>query len=346
MQYDPVARTFDCAPTLTDGEVLAFCRDGYLLLPAAVPEQINRRVCDWLDRKVPASPSYLPEGLTEDDLERMRRSHEPSGILLEEWFLNHVLLNPLLAGVMRSLLGPGVGLPVLVSHHFMECPAAAQHWHHDADCIFGPELRFVEVFYFPQDTPPELGPTELVPGSHIARTQADSATAGVLSAGPAGTIGVHHQSILHRRAASTASGPRRMLKYIYWRTAPPRRDWRPDEQFDQRTAWYGGHGVARYVAHMFAWLCGTGDRFRVIGGQGWPWRTENQIGPSYGYASSGGYLPDWRGNNDDGYALPHAAGVAPTSAGNGSVPLPHRHPESAAHADRANRADRDARHAG
>ena len=217
MKYNPTARTFDCAPTLNDREVLAFCRDGHLLLPGVVPEEINRRVCDWLDRKVPATPSYLPEGLTHADLERIRGTHEPSGILLEEWFLEHVLLNPRLAGVMRSLLGPDIGLPVLVSHHFMQCPAAAQRWHHDADSVFGPELRFVEVFYFPQDTPAELGPTELVPGSHLGRTQADEGTVGVLSAGPAGTIGVHHQSILHRRAASTASGPRRMLKYSYWR---------------------------------------------------------------------------------------------------------------------------------
>ena len=106
MKYNPTARTFDCAPSLSDSEVLAFCRDGHLLLPGVVSEEINRRVCDWLDRKVPATPSYVPEGLTHADLQRRRGTHEPSGILLEEWFLEHVLLNPRLAGVMRSLLGP------------------------------------------------------------------------------------------------------------------------------------------------------------------------------------------------------------------------------------------------
>ena len=116
MKYNPTARSFDCAPTLDDSEVLAFCRDGHLLLPGVVAEEINRRVCDWLDGKVPATPSYLPEGLTQAELERIRGTHEPSGILLEEWFLEHVLLNPRLAGVMRSLLGPDIGLPVLVSH--------------------------------------------------------------------------------------------------------------------------------------------------------------------------------------------------------------------------------------
>ena len=66
---------------------------------------------------------------------------------------------------------------------------------------------------------------------------------------------------------------------------------------------YGGHGVARYVAHMFYWLCGKGDEFRLIGGQAWPWSSANQIGPSYGFGHSEGYLPNWRKNNPDDYAV-------------------------------------------
>ena len=93
-----------------------------------------------------------------------------------------------------------------------------------------------------------------------------------------------------------------MLKYNYWRTVPPERDWIIEPDFDFHRAYYGGHRVARYVAHMLYWLCGKGDEFRVVGGQGWPWRTENQIGPSYGFGVGGGYLPDWRQNNRDGYA--------------------------------------------
>ena len=93
-----------------------------------------------------------------------------------------------------------------------------------------------------------------------------------------------------------------MLKYNYWRTVPPQRDWIIEEDFELQTTYYGGHNVARYVGHMFHWLCGKGDEYRIIGGQGWPWRTENQIGPSYGFGCTEGYLPDWRKNNPDGYA--------------------------------------------
>ena len=75
--------------------------------------------------------------MTHADLERIRDTHEPSTLLLEDWYIEHVLLNPELAGALRSLLGLNVGLPVLVSNHRVKCPMEAQPWHHDADHVFG-----------------------------------------------------------------------------------------------------------------------------------------------------------------------------------------------------------------
>ena len=272
------------------------------MLPGIVPDDINRRTCDYLEGRLPANPSWIPDGMSEQDLVRIRGSHEPTTIFLEDWFVEHVLLNPEVTGAIRSLLGKGVGLPVLVSHHGVECPQEAQGWHHDADHVFGPELNFVEVFYFPQDTPVELGPTEIAPSTHIRNSRDKEPANVVVSEGPADTLGIHHQSIMHRRGVSTATGLRHMLKYNYFRTVAPERDWIAESGFDLRTAYFGGHNLARYAAHMYYWLCGKGDDFRVIGGQGWPWQTENQIGPSYGFGAKEGYLPDWRGQNADGYA--------------------------------------------
>jgi len=132
--------------------------------------------------------------------------------------------------------------------------------------------------------------------------QSQPEDSGVLTNGPAGTLGLHHQSILHRRAESTANGLRHMLKYNYWRTVPPERDWIIETDFDIHTAYYGHHKEARYIAHMFYWLCGKGDEYRIIGGQAWPWSTANQIGTSYGFGRTEGYLPDWRRNTADGYS--------------------------------------------
>ncbi len=40
----------------------------------------------------------------------------------------------------------------------------------------------------------------------------------------------------------------------------------------------------------------------MIGAAQRPWRTENQIGPSYGIDPAEGYLPDWRRQDSDGFA--------------------------------------------
>ena len=93
-----------------------------------------------------------------------------------------------------------------------------------------------------------------------------------------------------------------MLKHNYWRTVPPQRDWIIEPDFDFQTADYWGHGIAKYIAHMFYWLCGKGDEFRIMGGQAWPWHNRNQIGKSYGFGLTEGYRPNWRNNNVDDYA--------------------------------------------
>lgn len=302
VQLDRDHWRFECEPSLTDSQVLEFCREGYLLLRGVVDDAVNEKARAWLEGRIPADPCFVPEGMSDEDLARIRASHEPSTIFLEQWFIEGVLLQPQLAGIMRSLLGPQVGLPILASHHGTQCPQPAQGWHHDADHVFGPELNFVEVFYFPQDTPVELGPTELVPRTHLGPTQRDINEGGVFADGPAGTLGIHHQSILHRRGVSTATGMRHMLKYNYWRTVAPQHDWIAEADFDLQTADYGGHNQARYVAHMLYWLRGQGDEYRTIGGQGWPWRSPNQIGKPYGYEASSGYLPDWRKAKQDGYS--------------------------------------------
>ena len=189
MKYDKAARTFDCHPTLTDTQVLDFCRNGFLVLDGAVDDETNQRTLDYLNGGILANPSFIPEGLTTEDLERIRNSpSEPSTILLEDWFNQNVILNPQLAGALRSLLGKNVGLPILTSRHRQQCPAVAGEWHHDDDCAFGPEVNYLEAFYYPQDTPVEMGPTEVLPGSHIGPTQREAEDKGVVTAGPAGSL--------------------------------------------------------------------------------------------------------------------------------------------------------------
>ena len=63
MKYDKINRTFDCEPTLTDTQILDFCRDGYLILEGVIDDETNQLTCAYLNGELPSNPSYIPEGL-------------------------------------------------------------------------------------------------------------------------------------------------------------------------------------------------------------------------------------------------------------------------------------------
>ena len=207
----------------------------------------------------------------------------------QSWFLDNVIKNPAAAGAVRSLLGKNFGLPLKVSSHRAICPGPAQEWHIDGGSKFGPALDYLQVFYYPQDCPRDMGPTEALAGSHhFYTTQIHMGQYGRISGSkhlvaPAGSIFLTVYRIWHRRSDSTGTGIRNNLKYNYWRTVSPERDWIIEPDFDIAAANYslrpnyptyaGDDPDARVrwgSAEMFCWLWGKSDQFYVKGGQGWP----------------------------------------------------------------------------
>lgn len=256
-------RTYDCAPTMNDTQVLEFCKRGFLLLKSVIPDETNRQSIEYVED---------------------RPGIEPSEILQEDWFVNSVILNPDAAGAMRSLLGKNFGLPILMSSHRVECPMPAQEWHTDGGSVYGPELDYLQVFYLPQDSPRDLGPTELLPGSHFLYSDRDymrhlgRVKGSVYAEAPAGSILITNYAIWHRRSESSGTGIRHNLKYNYFRTVSPQRDWVKEPDFDLVTADYKAAAPTYRqqfrdcydVAEMLMWLRGEHDKYRTIGGQGWP----------------------------------------------------------------------------
>jgi hypothetical protein len=271
--------THDCEPTLTDRQVLEFCQKGFLVLEGVVPDEINRRTLAFLDKNT---------------------SHEPSAILREDWFVEHVMCNPAAAGAVRSLLGANFHLPVLMSNHRGTCPYTYPGgWHVDGNYVFGPQLNYLQVFYYPQAVSLDMGPTELVAGSHHWRHQQrfmahyGRIRGSYLSASPAGTIFITAYQIWHRRAVAVAPKGtlRHLLKYFYWRTVAPRRDWIVEPDFDLANADYEMHGHPAYCeqfksaidsSEMFYWLCGMHEKWQCLGGQSWP-LPANRLAEPYGF---------------------------------------------------------------
>jgi len=259
--------TYNCEPSLTDSQVLDFCKTGYLILEGVVPEEINRRTKEWLDV-----------------FHEAEKGRQTSQLYEEDWFMETVVRNPEAAGAIRSLLGPDYQEPQWMTFFRGEGTSPPGQWHIDGGYSHGPQLNLLKWFYLPSDTPDDLGPTEFVPGSHHLLNQVrfmahyDGIRHRWKASGPAGSILITVYPLWHRRALCTRDQVRYMVTSTVHRTSPPRRDWVVEPNFD--------FGLANYqlesprfgeqfrsstdTARMFCWLCGKHDVFKAGDGPGWP----------------------------------------------------------------------------
>ena len=258
--------THDCAPTLTDSEVLEFCKVGYHMLEAVVPNEVNQRVVAYMD----------------DAFDRGGR--QMKDLMMEEWFVDGVLSQADAAGAARSLLGANFTLPIWATWFREESPVEANQWHIDGGSMYDRQLTTLKWFYYPTDCPVEIGPTEFVVGSHHVDNQVrymahyDAIRGTWKSAAPAGSIYFTAYPLWHRRAHGPAKGMRHMLTSTYHRTVEPERDWIRDPDFDFATAAYyldeprfgEQFRSSRDAAQLFMWLSGLGDKFAVREGPVWP----------------------------------------------------------------------------
>ena len=260
----------DCPPTLDDQGVIDFCRNGFLILPGVVPDEVNDQAVDYLDN-VDSGPR--------------------PGLAGTGWFVDGVLKNPQAAGAVRALLGRDFALPVKIASHRGALPSPdTGGWHRDGGAVYTHQLEYLQVFYCPEACTDDMGPTEVLPGSHFVRAKHNMMShfgkiAGTVStACVAGTIFLTAYGIWHRRTRAT-SGPtgkskfRNLFKYTYWRTTAPQRDWIIDPAFDladidfsptrDRALFEQSQGAIA-ASKMFAWLSGVQEQYVKRGGPCWP----------------------------------------------------------------------------
>ena len=155
------------------------------------------------------------------------------------------LESPHLVATLTRLLGPEYRLHPHCRGHLRKRGAKTSMWHVDAykglPWCSGRlhEPHWCMVMYYPQDTTPEMGPTQLLPGTQFYRGDSDRAhysrghipsfgeqlagwsTCVHTVTGPAGTVVVMHYDLWHRALAAASDAPRLMLKFVAWRTSPP-----------------------------------------------------------------------------------------------------------------------------
>lgn len=194
---------------LTDDQMRQFITNGFLLLKTDFSPEFHQSLLERL------SAVYREEGNPGNNL--LPRIPE----------LQKVFDHPVVSGALTSVLGEGYMMHAHRHGHFNNSPKPGG-WHKDSYWGYK-RMRnhrpwWAMIMYFPQDTPVELGPTGVMPGTQYyeSRTFAADENAGeATAAGEAGTFVLIHYDIWHRATANVAGRERFMLKFEFMRTQAP-----------------------------------------------------------------------------------------------------------------------------
>jgi hypothetical protein len=194
---------------LSDEQMRKFITEGFLLLKTDFSQAFHQSLFHQL------SEVYRTEGNPGNNL--LPRIPE----------LQKVFDHPVVKGALTSVLGPGYMMHAHRHGHFNKSDKPGA-WHKDSYWGYK-RMRnhrpwWAMIMYFPQDTPVELGPTGVMPGTQNYETRtfaADECEGEVTAAGEAGTFVLIHYDIWHRATANRMGLERFMLKFEFMRTQAP-----------------------------------------------------------------------------------------------------------------------------
>ena len=194
---------------LTDAQMRDFIVNGHLTIKTELPrsfhETIYRKTQEYTAKEGNLGNNVLP------------RVPE----------LQAVFEDPAVRGAFTSILGENY---VMHSHrhpHQNQPHSDGQGFHKDS--YWGYQKvrhhcpRWAMAFYYPQDSPVEIGPSAVLPGTQYYNTRITDGNEGELAlSGEAGTITIIHFDLWHRAMANQTDKTRYMMKFQFTRMDAPR----------------------------------------------------------------------------------------------------------------------------
>jgi hypothetical protein len=249
----------DKAHLLTTVQMANFVADGLLRFDELVPEEINTEARREIDEQQIKS-GYERQGQPLADLWRGSKG------------FGAMIRLPEVQGIIRSLVGPD---PLYDHHAFHRVSPGhleGQVWH--ADAIIDTRLHFdIQLFYFPHDTPREMGGTMFLPGSHLRRIHESDIGRYQNFVGQmpivckAGTLVAGHHGMWHCAQPNQTDRMRYMFKLRINPTVRQLCLWNTEDLDDPQIPgilfrnhrWYGNDDRLEYVNRIKLWRFLTGN---------------------------------------------------------------------------------------
>ena len=198
---------------LSDKAMQRFIQNGYVTIKPDFPASFHQRIYQK----------------TEEMFEKV--GNPGNNLLPRIPELRKVFGHPAVRGALTSILGEDYYLHPHRHCHENPPDSGEQGMHKDSlhNSRFAVDenhrhhrTRWAMAFYYPQDTPLELGPTGIWPSSQYFNTQPPFGKDKELPLdGEAGTVVIVHYDVFHRKMLNTSDKVRYMVKFLFTRMSEP-----------------------------------------------------------------------------------------------------------------------------
>ena len=225
---------------LTDDQMRHFIVNGYVIVNTDLLASFH----DFIYERTEAV--FEKEGNPGNNL--LPRIPEIQAVFDDKWVI----------GGLTSVLGEDYYMQPHRHPHFNQPKSDGQRMHQDGGRRWSHHTRRLLVFYYPQDTPLELGPTGIVPGSHYYNTP-DGATVNdeLPVCGQAGTVAIVNYDLWHRGMPNLTDKNRYMMKFLFARMSEPELpSWNTEKADWDHSQPIGNSAHQKMFQHVWDWHYG------------------------------------------------------------------------------------------
>ena len=227
---------------LTDAQMREFIVNGFVTVQTDFPPEFHASV------RAQAESIFSTEGNPGNDI--LPRIPE----------LAELFAHPAVTGALTSILGPGYAMHAHRHCHLTPPRQPAQRQlqdsYEDDRNVRHHRTRWAMAFYYPQDVPPAMGPTSVLPASqyYTSRSQPERQEESVLC-GAAGTVTIVHYDLWHRAATNRSDRNRCMMKFLFCRMSEPTEpSWNCHDP--SRRPQFGGAAIPELCRSVWNWYLG------------------------------------------------------------------------------------------